>query len=159
MAELNTEGLEELSYAFLRQEEHATATVEAMLEAEAQVYTEKLKESAQAYGLKKTGGFINSIKSSKTKNENLSVYRIISPEGKAKHGADYGGGYSNKANKRKGSSKADNVRYGAIGFIFEYGTSSIPARPWFTQGNLKAEDDAHKKAMEIWEKYVEDSFK
>ena len=159
MAELNTEGLEELSYAFLRQEEEATATVEAMLEAEAQVYTEKLKESAQAYGIKKTGGFINSIKASKTKREDLAVYKTISPECKAKHGADYGGGYSNKANKRQGSSSAGNVRYGAIGFIFEYGTSSMPARPWFTQGNLKAEDEAHKKAMEIWEKYVEDSFK
>lgn len=159
MAELNTEGLEELNFAFLRQEERATETVEAMLEAEAEVYTECLKSAASEYGIRDTGAFINSIKAGKTQRKNVEVYKVITPTGKAKHGADYGGGYSNKGNKRKGKSSKGNVRYAAIGFIHEYGTSSMPARPWFSKGNQQAEELAHSKAMEIWERYVDDSFR
>lgn len=159
MAEINTEGLEALSYAFMRLEERATATVEEMLQAEAGVYKEQLQQAAAGYGIRKTGGFINSIKIGETQQEDAAVYKIIAPVGRADHTADYGGGYSNKANKRKGKSSKGNVRYAAIGFIFENGTTSIQARPWWTQGNEKAEEPAHNKAMEIYDRYVEDSFR
>ena len=158
MAEFNTTGLEELSYAFMRQEERATATVEEMLQAEAEIYTQHLKDAAAGYGIRDTGGFINSIKAGKTQQEDMAVYRIIAPEGNADHTADYGGGYSNKGIKRKGKSMAGNIRYAAIGFIYEYGTSSIAPRPWWTKGNLMAESPAHDKAMEIWQRYVNESF-
>lgn len=158
MAEFNTEGMEELSSAFMRQEENATATVTEMLQAEAEIYTEQQKQAAAGYGIRKKGGFINNIKAGKMQRDDTEMYIVISPEGKANHTADYGGGYSNKANKRKGKSKGGNVRYAAIGFIFEYGTSSIPARPWLTQGNIKADSLAYDKAREIWEKYVDSSF-
>lgn len=158
MAEFNTEGMEELSDAFMRQEENATATVEEMLQAEAKIYIEQQKQAAAGYGIRKTGGFMNSIKAGNMQREDTAVYMEICPEGKADHTSDYGGGYSNKANKRKGKSKGGNVRYAAIGYIFEYGTSSMPARPWLTQGNTKADSLAYEKAREIWERYVNNSF-
>lgn len=158
MAEFNTEGMEELSAAFMRQEENATATVREMLQAEAEIYTEQQKQAAAGYGIRKTGGFINSIKASGIKQEDTAVYIEICPKGKANHTADYGGGYSNKANKRKGKSQGGNVRYASIGYIFENGTSSLPAKPWLTQGNAKADSVAYDKAREIWEKYVDNSF-
>ena len=83
MAEINTEGLEALSYAFLRLEEGATAAVEEMLQAEADIYKEQLQQAAAGYGIKKTGGFINSIKIGETQQEDTAVYKIIAPEGRA----------------------------------------------------------------------------
>ncbi len=158
MAEFNTEGMEELSSAFMRQEEQATAIVQEMLQAEAEIYIQQQKNAAAGYGIKQTGGFMNSIKAGQMQKEDTAVYIEICPEGKADHKADYGGGYSNKANKRKGKSQGGNVRYASIGYIFEYGTSSMPARPWLTQGNAKADSLAYDKAREIWERYVDNSF-
>ncbi|NCB92890.1 MAG: hypothetical protein EOM40_10085 [Clostridia bacterium] len=158
MAEFNSEGFEELASAFMMQEELATETVNEMLQVEAEIYTEQLKAAAAGYGIRKTGGFINSIKAGKMQIEDTARCIEISPEGKADHKADYGGGYSTKSKKRKGKSQGGNVRYAAIGFIFEYGTSSIQARPWHTQGNAKADSIAYEKAREIWDKYVDSSF-
>ena len=158
MAEFNNEGMEELSSAFMRQEDNATATVQDMLQAEADIYTEQQKQAAAGHGIRSTGGFIDSIKKGAVQKEDTAVYIEICPEGKANHSADYGGGYSNKANKRKGHSQGGNVRYATIGYIFENGTSSIPAKPWLTQANEKAESPAYAKAQEIWSKYVDNSF-
>jgi len=155
MATFEAEGLEELAYAFLRQEQKATETINAMLEAQADVYVEEQQQAARQYGINKTGGFIASLRASETKTEGTQIFKEIVPEGRAPHKADYGGGGA----KRKGKSQKGNVRYATIGYIFEYGTSSMAARPWLTRGNLKAEDKAYNKAKEIWDKYVDESFK
>lgn len=155
MAEFNTEGMEELSYAFLRQEEKATETIQNMLEETAAIYLKEQKQAAESYGIKKTGGFINSLKAGKPVQTNTEMFIEIHPEGRADHKADYGGG----GQKRKGKSQSGNVRYETIGYIFEYGTSSMTAKPWLTLGNKKAEEKAYTKAKEIWDKYVDDSFK
>lgn len=155
MAELNTEGLEELSAAFMRHEQQADKVVEEMLKTSAAEYVKAQQEAAATYGIRKTGGFISSIKDGNIESDDTAKSITIAPEGRASHGADYGGGYSNKGNKRKGKAQKGNVRYATIGYIFEYGTSSIPARPWLTQGNAKAEAGAFSKAKAIWDKYVE----
>lgn len=154
MGEFNTSGMEELSAAFMRHEAEATRTVEEMLQASADVYVEQQQQAAASYGIRKTGGFIQSIKAGAIKQEDTAKVIEIVPEGRADHGSDYGGGYSNKGNKRKGKKQKGNVRYATIGYIFEYGTSSIPAKPWLTQGNERAENMAYRKAQEIWDKYV-----
>ena len=155
MAELNTTGLEELSAAFMRHEAAADSIVEEMLQASAEEYVKAQKEAAAGYGIRKTGGFIDSIKAGSIESDDTAKSITIVPEGRADHGADYGGGYSNKGNKRKGKAQSGNVRYATIGYIFEYGTSSIPARPWLTEGNAKAEAGAYNKAKAIWDKYVD----
>jgi len=155
MAELNTEGLEELSAAFMRHEQAADAAVDEMLKVSAEEYVKAQQQAAASYGIRKTGGFIQSIKAGAIKAEDTAKTIEIVPEGRADHGADYGGGYSNKGNKRKGKAQNGNVRYATIGYIFEYGTSSLSARPWLTQGNAKAENTSYAKAKAIWDKYVE----
>ena len=155
MAELNTEGLEELAKAFRMQEERAAATVKEMLLAATEEYLKAEKQAAASYGIHKTGGFIASIKASGIQQEDTALYTEIIPEGRASHKADYGGG---SGKKRKGKSQQGNVRYATIGVIFEYGTSSMPARPWLTQALKKAEEPAYNRAKEIWEKYVDNSF-
>ena len=151
MAEFNVEGMDELSSAFMRHEEGAEAAVQEMLTATAEIYVQEHKAAAGGYGIRKTGGFMNSIKASTIRRDGTALVCDIFPEGKADHPAEYGGG----SNKRKGKSRRGNVRYATIGFIFEYGTSSIPARPWFTQGNAKAEQKGYEKAQEIWSRYVD----
>lgn len=151
MAEFNVEGMDELSSAFMRHEEGAEAAVQEMLTATAEIYVQEHKAAAGGYGIRKTGGFMNSIKASTIRRDGTALACDICPEGKADHPAEYGGG----SNKRKGKSRRGNVRYATIGFIFEYGTSSIPARPWFTQGNAKAEQKGYEKAQEIWSRYVD----
>ena len=155
MAEINTTGLEELSDAFMRHEQAADKAVEEMLQAEADEYVKALKHAAAGYGIRDTGGFIESIKAGGIKDEGTAKSIEIVPEGRTDHGADYGGGYSNTGNKRKGKAQKGNVRYATIGYIFEYGTSSIAARPWLTQGLAQAEQPAYNKAQEIWGKYVQ----
>ena len=154
MAEIITTGLEELRDAFMRHEQAADKAVEEMLQAEADEYVKALKHAAAGYGIRDTGGFIESIKAGSIKDEGTAKSIEIVPEGRADHGADYGGGYSNTGNKRKGKAQKGNVRYATIGYIFEYGTSSLAARPWHTQGLLQGEQPAYSKAQEIWEKYV-----
>lgn len=154
MATFNTEGLEELAYAFLRQEQGATEAINAMLDAQTEIYVEEQQKAARQYGIYKTGGFVASLKAGKTKTAGTEIYREIVPEGRAEHKADYGGGSS----KRKGKAQQGNVRYATIGYIFEYGTSSMAARPWLTKGNNAASEKAYNKAYEIWSKYVDDSF-
>ena len=151
MQEFNVEGMDELSSAFMRHEEGAEAAVQEMLTATAEIYVQEHKAAAGGYGIRKTGGFMNSIKASTIRRDGTALVCDICPEGKADHPAEYGGG----SNKRKGKSRRGNVRYATIGFIFEYGTSSIPARPWFTQGNAKAEQKGYEKAQEIWSRYVD----
>ena len=151
MAEFNVEGMDELSSAFMRHEEGAEAAVQEMLTATAEIYVQEHKAAAGGYGIRKTGGFMNSIKASTIRRDGTALVCDICPEGKADHPAEYGGG----STKRKGKSRRGNVRYATIGFIFEYGTSSIPARPWFTQGNAKAEQKGYEKAQEIWSRYVD----
>ena len=151
MAEFNVEGMDELSSAFMRHEEGAEAAVQEMLTATAEIYVQEHKAAAGGYGIRKTGGFMNSIKASTIRRDGTALVCDICPEGKADDPAEYGGG----SNKRKGKSRRGNVRYATIGFIFEYGTSSIPARPWFTQGNAKAEQKGYEKAQEIWSRYVD----
>ena len=122
MAEFNVEGMDELSSAFMRHEEGAEAAVQEMLTATAEIYVQEQKAEAGGYRIRKTGGFMNSIKASTIRRDGTALVCDICPEGKADHPAEYGGG----SNKRKGKSRRGNVRYATIGFIFEYGTSSAP---------------------------------
>ena len=69
MAEINTTGLEELSDAFMRHEAAADKAVEEMLQAEADEYVKAYKHAAAGYGIRKTGGFIESIKAGSIKDE------------------------------------------------------------------------------------------
>lgn len=137
MGEFTTVGLEEVAEKFLHMEEAATKAVPLMLEAGAAVIVKAQQEEAAAMGIKETAGFIQSIKATTVKGDEVERYIDVFPQGKAKHGND-----------RKGDKS--NVRYATIGFIAEYGTSEIPARPYMTIANEKAHDKANNAMYEVW---------
>ena len=138
MGEFTTVGLEEVAEKFLRMEEAATKAVPLMLEAGAAVIAKAQQEEAAAMGIKETAGFIQSIKATPVKGDDIERYVEVYPQGKAKHGND-----------RKGDKS--NVRYATIGFIAQYGTSAIPARPYMTAANEKAHEQANNAMYEVWQ--------
>lgn len=137
MGDFNTIGLEEVAQRFYQMEEAATKAVPLMLEAGAAVLVKAQQEEAAAMGLKETAGFINSIKATKVKGNNTEKYIEVYPQGRAKHGND-----------RKGDSS--DVRYATIGFVAQYGTSRMPARPYMTSANEKAHQKAYDAMYEVW---------
>lgn len=137
MGEFTTVGLEEVAQKFLRMEEAATKAVPLMLEAGANVLVKAQQDEAAAMGIKKTAGFIQSIKATQVKGDDTERYVEVYPQGKAKHGND-----------RKGDKS--NVRYATIGFIAQYGTSKIPARPYMTAANEKAHQQTTDAMYEVW---------
>lgn len=150
MGEFVTTGIEGLQKKLLEHSEKVDKTVEKILEAQAEIYVESQKQAIQTMGIRDTGGFENSISAGKIKRDNTETSIEIKPEGRAPHGVDYGGGYSTLGERKKGKSQGGNVRYATIGFIFQYGTSSIPAQPWLTKGNEEAQDKAYEAAERIW---------
>ncbi len=138
MGEFTTVGLEEVAEKFLRMEEAATKAVPLMLEAGAAVIVKAQQEEAAAMGIKETAGFIQSIKATPVKGDDVERYIEVYPQGKAKHGND-----------RKGDKS--NVRFATIGFIAQYGTSKIPARPYMTAANEKAHEKANSAMYEVWQ--------
>lgn len=138
MGEFTTVGLEEVAEKFLHMEEAATKAVPLMLEAGAAVIAKAQQAEAAAMGIKETAGFIQSIKATPVKGDDVERYVEIYPQGRAKHGND-----------RKGDKS--NVRYATIGFIAQYGTSKIPARPYMTAANEKAHEQANSAMHEVWQ--------
>lgn len=124
--------------AFGRMEENAVKAVPEMLRAGADIIANTQKKEAESMGIKETGGFIESIRPTSVKGNGSEKYVDIYPQGRARHGND-----------RKGD--GSNVRYATIGFVAEYGSSSIQARPYMTVANEKAHDDVMRKYAEIWE--------
>lgn len=138
MGEFTTVGLEEVTQKFLRMEEAATKAVPLMLEAGANVLIKAQQDEAAAMGIKETTGFIQSIKATPVKGDDTERYVEVYPQGKAKHGND-----------RKGDKS--NVRYATIGFIAQYGTSKIPARPYMTAANEKAHQQTTDAMYKVWQ--------
>lgn len=139
MAEFNTVGLEDIIESFSRREQATVEAVPKMLAAGADVLVKAQKAEAQAMGLNDTGGFVNSIKATAVKGDDTEKYVDVYPQGRAKHGND-----------RKGDKS--NVRYATIGFVAEYGTSSMAARPYMTVANAKSHEKVAEAQREIWER-------
>lgn len=139
MAEFNTVGLEEVMKAFEKRDKATVAAVPKMLKAGGDVLVEAHKAEAKAMGIEETAGFINSIKATKVKGNEIEKYIEVYPQGRANHGND-----------RKGDKS--NVRYATIGFVAEYGKSKQQARPYMTAANEKAHDSVVAAQLEIWER-------
>ena len=137
MGNFTTIGLDDVAEKFLRMEEAAVKAVPLMLEAGAEVLVKAQQAEAAAMGIKETAGFIQSIKATKVTGDDTERHVEVYPQGKAKHGND-----------RKGDKS--NVRYATVGFIAQYGTSRIPARPYMTSANEKAHEEVNNTMYEVW---------
>lgn len=138
MGSFTTVGMEEVARSFLKREQAAVKAVPLMLEAGARVIAEAQQQEAAAMGIRETAGFIQSIKPTAVKGDDIEKYIEVYPQGKAKHGND-----------RKGDK--GKVRYATIGFINQYGTSSQAARPYMTAANEKARTQVMEEMYKVWE--------
>lgn len=134
MAKFNIVGFGDVEKEFLKRSRRAETAVPKMLKAGAEVLVKAQKAVSKEMGVYDTGDFHDSIKATKIKEKDGAQYVDVYPQG----------------TDRKG------VRNATKGFIAEYGTSSIAARPWMSTANARYAEDVHEAMREAWEEEVTD---
>ena len=131
MAKFEVSGFADVEKQLLQRTERAAIAVPLMLEAGAKVLVEAHKSEIEMTfsSDRSTGALAESIKSSGVEGGELGKYIEVSPTGKDK----------------KGVSNATK------GFVLQYGRSNMPARPWMTAANAKAEGDVNAAMRREWE--------
>lgn len=130
MADFNVVGMDELIEEIQRHQEAAETAIPKMLNAGAEILKKAQKQMAQKMKIRDSGDFIDSIGATPIKTDkdgNKFVY--VYPQGTDRHG----------------------VRNAEVGFIAEYGTSKIKARPWMRTANEKSADEALNSMKQIWD--------
>ena len=131
MADFNVTGLDDVIKEMMSHQQAAEAAIPEMLNAGADILIKTQKDEIQSMKLVDTGDMARSVKGDKIKKDkDGNSYIDVYPKGK----------------DRKG------VRNAEKGFIAEYGTSKIPARPWMRTANAKCSDEITEKEKEIWDK-------
>ena len=134
MADFQVTGLDDVMKEMMSHQAAAEVAIPEMLNAGAEILVKSQKGQAQSMKIRNTGDFINSIKAAKIKKDrDGNSYIEVSPQGKDHKG----------------------VRNAEKGFIAEYGTSKIPARPWMRTANAKCSDEITAKEIGIWDKQKE----
>ncbi|MGX8701519.1 HK97-gp10 family putative phage morphogenesis protein [Caproiciproducens sp.] len=132
MADFNTVGIDDVINDMMHHQQAAEEAIPEMLKAGAEILVKAQKTEAQAMKIRDTGDFINSIKPTNIKKDkDDNSYVDVYPQGK----------------DHKGTRNADK------GFIAEYGTSKIPARPWMRTANEKCSDEITETEKEIWDNH------
>lgn len=132
MADFNVDGLDDVIKEMMSHQQAAEEAIPEMLNAGAEILVKAQKQQAQSMKIHDTGDFINSIKPNKIKKDkDGNAYLDVYPQGK----------------DRKG------VRNVEKGFIAEYGTSKLPARPWMRTANAKCSEEIATTEKEIWDKH------
>lgn len=129
MAKFNVVGFEDVEKEMLKRTRRAEKAVPKMLQAGAKILVEAQKRVSREMGVYDTGDFHDSIKPTKIKEKDSEMYIEVYPQG----------------TDRKG------VRNATKGFIAEYGTSSINARPWMSAANARYAEDVHNAMRQAWE--------
>ena len=129
MAKFNVTGFEEVEKELLKHTKRAQSAVPKMLESGSKVLVKAQKSTIRKMGVYDTGQLHDSIKATKVKDKDGAKYVDVYP-----HGTDDKG-----------------VRNATKGFIAEYGTSSIAARPWMSTANSRYADEVHDAMRAAWE--------
>ena len=129
MARFNVDGFDDVQKKLLRHNSAAQKAAPKMLEAGAKVLVRAQKAVSRQIGVYDTGQFHDSIKPTKVKTRDEEKYVEIYPQGVDDKG----------------------VRNAEKGFIAEYGTSRIQARPWMSTANAQAADEVHEAMRKVWE--------
>lgn len=103
--------------------------VPKMLKAGGQVLVKAQKEEIQRMGLVDTGDMLNSVKATAPKEKDGVMCVEVYPAGKDRKGVD---------NAKKG-------------FVLNYGTSKIRARPWHDVADKRAAGDVVDAMRQVWE--------
>lgn len=134
MAKFNIVGFSDVEKELLKRSRRAETAVPKMLKAGSEVLIKAQKSVSKEMGVYDTGDFHDSIKATKIKEKDGAQYVDVYPQG----------------TDRKG------VRNATKGFIAEYGTSSITARPWMSTANARYAEDVHEAMRAAWEEEVTD---
>lgn len=132
MAEFKAIGLDELSLSLQEIAEIPEDIQDEMLQAQGNIVARAQRESAQRYGIQRTGTLIRSIKAGKVKLDkhgNRVLY--VTPVG----------------SRVRGGKKTTNAE---IAFLNEYGTRGQRARPFMRDANERSAEEATRAAADIY---------
>lgn len=132
MAEFKAVGLDELALSLQEIAEIPEDIQDEMLRAQGNIVAQAQRESAQRYGIQRTGTLIRSIKAGKVKLDkhgNRVLY--VTPVG----------------SRVRGEKKTTNAE---IAFLNEYGTRRQKARPFMRDANERSAEAATQAAADIY---------
>lgn len=132
MAEFKAVGLDELALSLQEIAEIPEDIQDEMLLAQGDIVAQAQRESAQRYGIQRTGTLIRSIKPGKAKLDkhgNRVLY--VTPVG----------------SRVRGGKKTTNAE---IAFLNEYGTRRQRARPFMRDANERSAEAATQAAADIY---------
>lgn len=137
MAEFKAIGLDELSLSLQEIAEIPEDIQDEMLQAQGDIVAQAQRESAQRYGIQRTGTLIRSIKPDRVKRDkhgNRVLY--VTPVG----------------SRVRGGKKTTNAE---IAFLNEYGTRRQRARPFMRDANERSAEEATQVAADIYYRWQE----
>lgn len=132
MAEFKAVGLDELALSLQEIAEIPEDIQDEMLRAQGNIVAQAQRESAQRYGIQRTGTLIRSIKPGKVKlDKHGSRVLYVTPVG----------------SRVRGGKKTTNAE---IAFLNEYGTRGQRARPFMRDANERSAEAATQAAADIY---------
>jgi hypothetical protein len=137
MATLKVEGFEEAEKMLLRKEAAAVEAVPEMLAAGAEILVKAQRESINRMA-RGQGTLAASIGATPIRSSGAGSYIDVYPQGDQPHGTPRRG--------KKGS-----VSNAQVGFLLEYGSRQLPARPWMTAANEESAEAANEAMRKVWE--------
>lgn len=145
MASFNEVGLDDVINSIEKLADLPQKTQDDMLKAGAEVLigAQKTQATKASKTKRSTGTLADSIEKTSPKYSSDNFKRVIDvfPQGEHPHGYD-----------RRGSRA--NVRSATVGFMLEYGTSKMPARPWMRRAVKKSANDVQEAMKKEWEAAV-----
>lgn len=137
MAEFKAVGLDELALSLQEIAEIPEDIQDEMLRAQGNIVAQAQRESAQRYGIQRTGTLIRSIKPGKVKlDKHGSLVLYVTPVG----------------SRVRGRKKTTNAE---IAFLNEYGTRGQRARPFMRDANERSAEAATQAAADIYYRWQE----
>lgn len=137
MAEFRAVGLDELALSLQEIAEIPEDIQDEMLRAQGNIVAQAQRESAQRYGIQRTGTLIRSIKPGKVKlDKHGSRVLYVTPVG----------------SRVRGGKKTTNAE---IAFLNEYGTRGQRARPFMRDANERSAEAATQAAADIYYRWQE----
>lgn len=132
MAEFKAVGLDELALSLQEIAEIPEDIQDEMLRAQGNIVAQAQRESAQRYGIQRTGTLIRSIKAGKVKLDKRGSRALyVTPVG----------------SRVRGGKKTTNAE---IAFLNEYGTRGQRARPFMRDANERSAEAATQAAADIY---------
>lgn len=135
MAKVDFTGLADFEARLKRREKAATEAVPAMLAAGAEVLVKAEQDEIERHDLIDKHALIDSIKPTKIKTVGSESSVEVYPQGKDKKGA----------------------RNATKGFVHEYGSSSIEAKPWHSTAVEKSTEAVREAMNKKWEQITSES--